>query len=126
MTDYGKVTILGNVPSKANCYRVITINGHGSLGKTKALSAYERDFFLQVGHYRDLRIDDLFGITLDVYYPSMRSDLDNSLKVILDCLQKAGAILNDNKCVSIDARKFVDKENPRIEFALQTYGYNEQ
>ena len=28
------------------------------------------------------------------------------------------AIKNDNRCVAINARKFIDKNNPRIEFTL--------
>ena len=48
----------------------------------------------------------------------MSSDLDNHAKVVLDCLQKVGAIKNDNKCVKIVAEKFLDKVNPRIEFKL--------
>jgi Holliday junction resolvase RusA-like endonuclease len=50
----------------------------------------------------------------------MSSDLDNHCKVVLDCLQKAGAIVNDNKCVKIVAEKFIDKVNPRIEFKIVT------
>jgi Holliday junction resolvase RusA-like endonuclease len=50
----------------------------------------------------------------------MRSDIDNSLKVQLDCLQKCKAIKNDNLCVKIVAEKFVDKENPRVEFKIVT------
>ena len=44
-----------------------------------------------------------FMFTVDVYYPTLKSDLDNSLKVILDCLQSAGMIKNDNKCIRIEA-----------------------
>lgn len=54
-----------------------------------------------------------------MFYPSQRSDLDNSLKVVLDCLQRVKAIRNDNKCVKIVAEKFLDKEKPRIEFELR-------
>jgi hypothetical protein len=43
------VVIKGNVPSKSNSYRIITLNGHGSLAKTKALKAYEESFFWQCG-----------------------------------------------------------------------------
>ena len=39
--------ILGKAPSKSNCYRVVTINGHGSLAKTKAIKDYEKSFYLQ-------------------------------------------------------------------------------
>lgn len=113
-----KQLIYGNVPSKSNCYKIITLNGHGSLAKTKALKQYENDFYIQCNQYRNKNIDNYFELHLDVYYPSQRSDLDNSLKVILDCLQKVKAIANDNKCVLIKAAKFLDKTNPRVEFSI--------
>jgi hypothetical protein len=56
---------------------------------------------------------------MDVYYLNQRSDLDNSAKVVLDCLQKVKAIKNDNKCVKLVLRKFLDKEKPRIEFVIK-------
>ena len=110
--------VLGNTPSKSNCYRIIKLGKHSSLAKTKALKQYEDSFFMQVGKYRGVCIDEYFEFEIDVYYPSNRSDLDNSLKVVLDCLQKSKVIKNDNKCVKIIARKFVDKNNPRIEFEI--------
>jgi Holliday junction resolvase RusA-like endonuclease len=39
---------------------------------------------------------------------------------VLDAMQKANVITNDNKCVKIVAEKFIDKVNPRIEFKLVT------
>lgn len=114
-----KQVIIGSVPSKANSYRVITIKGHGSLGKTTAMKKYEQSFFLQCGKYRDKMITDYFKLELDVYFPTMSHDLDNSLKIILDCLQSCKAIKNDNRCVDIHARKFIDKANPRIEFSIE-------
>lgn len=118
--DYGWQTIYGTAPSKSNCYKVITLGGHGSLGKTAALYKYEKDFMLQCGHYRDKKIDQLFRFEINVFYPSNRSDLDNSLKVVLDCLQYCKAITNDNKCIEIAAHKFVDPKEPRIEFRIIT------
>lgn len=111
-------TIFGQVPSKSNCYKIITLSGHGSLAKTKALKDYEKSFYLQCNLYRNANIKGLFEFNVDVYYPNNRADLDNSLKIILDSLQQVKAIENDNKCVLIVARKFVDKLNPRIEFSL--------
>lgn len=113
-------TILGNCPSKSNCYRVITMGGHSSLAKTKALRTYEDSFYMQCGKYRNAEISGRFEFHVKVFYPSNRSDLDNCLKVILDCLQKAKAIKNDNQCVKIVAEKFIDKERPRIEFEIIT------
>ena len=120
MTDTANIqTISGKVPSKSNSYKVITVGGHGSLAKHERLKAYERSFYLQCDKYRNAGISSLFEFYVDVYYPSNRADLDNSLKIILDCLQQCKAINNDNLCVKIVARKFVDKENPRIEFRIE-------
>ncbi len=116
-----KATILGNAPSKANQYRIVTISGHGSLAKTKALKAYEESFMWQAGALRDLNIDEPFEFYIDVYYPSKRSDIDNSLKLQLDILQKIKCIKNDNNCCKIVARKFIDKEKPRVQITIKTY-----
>lgn len=111
--------ILGNTPSKSNCYRVGKIGNKCNLYKGKALKAYEKAFELQVpSDMKGLLIDQDFQFYVEVYYPSLRSDLDNSLKVVLDCLQKAEVIKNDNKCKRIEAYKYKDKENPRIEFVI--------
>ena len=68
--------------------------------------------------YKYELIECEFKFVIDVYYDSRRPDLDNSLKVVLDCLQKANAIKNDNKTMEIVARKHLDKLNPRIEFSI--------
>lgn len=112
--------ILGAPISKSNAYRIITINNHASLTKTSAMKKYEESFLWQVGGIRDANIDTPFEFHIDVYFPSKRSDLDGCLKGILDCLQKAKVIKNDNNCCLINARKFIDKENPRIEFKIVT------
>lgn len=107
--------ILGNTPSKSNCYRFVA----NIMYKTKALIAYEESFFWQCSKYRDKNISKPFLFIVDVFYPSKRSDLDNSLKVVLDCLQKVKAIKNDNNCYKIIAQKYIDKDNPRIEFEIK-------
>ena len=112
-------TIKGNTPSKSNCYKIVNFNGHASLAKTPALKKYEESFVWQCDKYRNKNIDSTFEFYIDVYYPSKRSDLDNSLKVILDSLQRIKAIKNDNNCAKIVAQKFIDKENPRIEFYIK-------
>lgn len=118
-TVFGTQTIKGNVPAKSNCYKIITLNGHGSLAKGKALKEYEESFMWQCAKYRNVGINTPFEIYIDVFYPSKRSDLDNSLKVVMDCLQKIGAITNDNNCCKIVAQKFIDKDCPRIEFKIE-------
>lgn len=104
--------------SKSNSYRIININGHGSLTKTTAMKKYEESFLWQVGNIRGANIKSPFEFYIDIYFPSKRSDLDGCLKGILDCLQTAKIIKNDNNCCLIMARKFVDKTNPRVEFKI--------
>ncbi|WP_303223975.1 RusA family crossover junction endodeoxyribonuclease [Butyricimonas faecihominis] len=110
--------IHGKVPSKSNSYKVITKNGRGSIAKKDALVAYEKSFYLQCDKYRNKNISGLFEINLKVFYENQRPDLDNCLKIILDCLQSCKAITNDRNCVKVVAEKFIDKMNPRIEFEL--------
>jgi Holliday junction resolvase RusA-like endonuclease len=112
--------IQGTPVSKSYAYRIITIGGHASLTKTTAMRKYEEAFLWQVGSIRDANISVPFEFYLDVYFPSKRSDLDGCLKGILDCLQKAKVIKNDNNCCLIKARKFIDKINHRIEFKIVT------
>ena len=116
------VTIEATPPSKSNSYRIVTVAGHASLAKTKALHEYERTFYLQAGPLRRLDLQDLFELEVKVYFPTMSHDLDNSLKVLLDCLQakEVKAIRNDNRCVRITAEKFIDKRRPRVELRLRS------
>ena len=111
-------TIMGSVPSKSNSYKIITLSGHGSLAKMPALKEYEKSFYLQCNQYRNKNIKGLFELYLNVFNNSQRADLDNSFKVVLDCLQSCKAIDNDRNCIKIVAQKFVDKANPRIEFFI--------
>ena len=113
-----RYVITGNVPSKSNCYKVIRLGNKCSLGKQAQLKSYENSFKLQMLNYKYELIESNFKFIIDVYYDSRRPDLDNSLKVVLDCLQKAQAIKNDNKCLEIIAKKYLDKEKPRIEFEI--------
>lgn len=111
-----KCVVLGQVPSKSNGYRI----GKGFMYKSKALIDYENSFYLQCLEYRDKNIEGFFELYLDVYFQSNRSDIDGCLKVILDTLQKkVKAFDNDNKCLYLEVRKAVDKNNPRIEFEIK-------
>ena len=109
--------VYGSVPSKSNQYKIITIAGHSSLGKTSTMKAFEKRFYLQCG-YHNRNIQGFFELYADVYFQSNQPDLDNSLKGLLDCLQTCKAIKNDRNCVKIVARKLIDKNNPRIEFTI--------
>lgn len=118
MAEYPEVTIYGACPSKSNCYKVVRREGHGALTKSDALKVYEQSFFMQ-NTLRHKKISRRFKFTVDVYYKSDRPDLDNALKILLDCLQLSETITNDRLCAEIHARKFIDKFNPRVVFTIE-------
>ena len=119
-TDIIAQTIIGKVPSKSNLYKVSANRGKAIMYKSKVLKDYEKSFYAQLQpEYRNLLIDTYFDFYIKVYYNTMRSDLDNALKIVLDCLQASRVIKNDNKCMKIEAHKIIN-EKARIEFKLIT------
>lgn len=115
-----KGIVYGTVPSKSNSYQIVKMGGKSTIAKTKRLKAYEDTFFMQCLDIRNKNYAGRFEFYVKVFYPSDRSDLDNSLKVMLDCLQKpVKAIKNDNKCIKIVAEKGIDRNTPRVEFEIK-------
>ena len=112
--------IVGFCPGKANHYAVALnkASGERHITKDETIRNYERSFVEQCHVYKDKMIDRPFHLVVDVFYPTSAWDLDNSLKTILDCLQYANCIKNDNKCMKIDATKHIDPIRPRVEFEL--------
>lgn len=113
-------TIYGQVVSKANNYQV----GNGKHGqryiiKSEAIRAYERSFMEQCKVYKDRNINSHFTLYVAVYESSVRYDLDNALKTLLDCLQMVRAITDDNLCSKIVAEKHIDKYRPRVVFGIE-------
>lgn len=112
-------TILGVVPSKSNSYRI----AGRFIYKTKALKDYEQSFINQCIKYKNANIEGNLRITLRAYYPNRKSDLDGVTKAVLDLLQKVNAFENDNKVAELFLFKALDKDNPRIEFNIETVDY---
>ena len=111
--------IHGQIIAKANHYQAVP----GKLGmkriiKDEKIRAYERSFMKQCQIYRNKRISSRFRLFVRVFHSSVRFDLDNSLKTLLDCLQMAGAITDDKLCFQIEAEKKIDKYHHRVEFAI--------
>jgi len=109
------ITILGQVPSKSNGYKI----GNNRLYKSSMLKEYENSFGFQIKKHLKEPFIEPFRIWIEVYFQSNRSDLDNAAKVILDCLQTSGMIANDRLCSILVMKKHIDKENPRIEFEIK-------
>lgn len=113
-------TIYGQVISKSNNYMAVPDSAGGRrIIKNDAIREYERNFLNQCKVYRGRLINARFKLIVKIFYKSNCYDLDNSLKTILDCLQYAKAITNDNLCVAIDAEKKIDARNPRIVYAIE-------
>lgn len=112
-------TIFGQIVAKANHYQAVPgRNGERRIIKDGKIRAYERSFMEQCTKYRNRRISSRFRLFVRVWHSSVRFDLDNSLKTLLDCLQMVEAITDDKLCFQIEAEKHIDKYHPRIEFAL--------
>lgn len=113
-------TIFGQCVAKANHYQAVPgKNGSKRIIKDDKIRDYEKSFAIQCKIYRNKQISGPFKLFLTVWHSSIRFDLDNSLKTILDCLQSVGAITNDSMCFGIVAEKRIDKRNPRIEFRIE-------
>lgn len=117
--------ILGDIVSKSNSYRIVTFRSKdpnkksfSHLAKTKELKQYEKDFAVQCRIYRNLNLSEPFKLVADIYYPNRRKDLDGAAKCLLDSLQEAGAITNDNLLEELILRRHIDAKNPRVEFVI--------
>ena len=111
--------IHGQIVAKANHYQAVPGKfGAKRIIKDAKIRAYESSFMQQCRIYRNKGISSRFRLFVRVFHGSVRFDLDNSLKTLLDCLQMVGAIKDDKLCFQIEAEKKIDKHHPRIEFAL--------
>jgi Holliday junction resolvase RusA-like endonuclease len=98
---------------------IIKLRNHYSLGKSAKTKSYEKSFSYQLKSiWKNINYEGQFGFVMSAYFASNRPDLDNALKVILDCLQKDKVIKNDNKCMFIFTHKEIDKDDPRVEFTI--------
>lgn len=119
--------IFGQVVAKANHYQAVPGRGGTKrIIKDGKIRAYERSFMQQCRIYRNRGISSRFRLFARVFHSSVRFDLDNSLKTLLDCLQMVGAIRDDKLCFQIEAEKHIDRYHPRIEFAIQEVNEQKQ
>lgn len=114
-------TIFGQIVAKANHYKAVPDHDGGRrIIKDETIRAYERSFMEQCHLYKNKAINVPFTLFVKVYHSSMRFDIDNSLKTLLDCLQYVKAITDDCLCMKIVAEKAIDRRNPRLTFSIET------
>jgi len=116
-----KEVVYGQIIAKANHYQAVPDhNGGRRIIKDAAIKAYEKNFMQQCKVYKDKGINTPFTLFVKVFHSSMRYDIDNSLKTLLDCLQYVHAITDDNLCMKIVAEKAIDRQRPRMVFGIET------
>lgn len=116
-----KETIYGQIIAKANHYQAVPDHKGGRrIIKDAAIRAYEKSFCQQCKVYRNKAINTQFTLFVKVFHSSMRYDIDNSLKTLLDCLQYVKAITDDKLCFKIIAEKVIDRKRPRVVFGIET------
>jgi len=116
-----KETIFGQILAKANHYQAVPDAAGGRrIIKDAAIRTYEKSFCQQCRIYKDKGINTPFTLFVKVFHSSMRYDIDNSLKTLLDCLQYVNAITDDNLCMKIVAEKAIDRQRPRVVFGIET------
>jgi crossover junction endodeoxyribonuclease RusA len=91
-------------------------------GKGRYISAEGQAFKETVGlRCAETGLEPMEGrvkLTIAVYRPADRGDLDNYLKALLDGI-KGYAYLDDKQVYVIHARKDMDRENPRVELTIE-------
>jgi crossover junction endodeoxyribonuclease RusA len=99
-------------PSLNNLYA--TVRGR------RVLSAEGRRYKAEVAMLtRGIEVSTLpVRVVVRVYRPRRAGDLDNTLKCLLDSL--TGAVwADDSQIVAIQAERFEDKSNPRVEIDIE-------
>jgi crossover junction endodeoxyribonuclease RusA len=60
-------------------------------------------------------VDGPVALTVTLYRPAKRGDLDNRIKVLLDALGGGIAYRDDSQVVELHAYRLDDKDHPRVE-----------
>lgn len=113
-------TILGKLASKSNSRRLVAPGGRPMSIKSAAAMEFEEGAIPQIpADLKGLGLgskNQLLGLSATIYYPSFRSDLDDTL--LCDVLERAGVVSNDRWIREKRLLARVDKDNPRVEVRL--------
>lgn len=119
------IIVKGKVPAKSSLKRMgISKRGKPFMYSRKKTYQYEVAFMYSV---LKLKRDNQFPLTgrlyigIDWYTDSYRQDVDSPPKIIMDCLQKAGIVANDNVFDKLTITRYIDKQNPRAEITIKEY-----
>ena len=118
----GKQSITLPYPPTANTFKsAIVVNGRACMILTKRAREYKAAAAAAVQSAGLSLLDGPLTITLRVFRPRKVGDLDNSLKIAIDCL-KGAAFRDDEQIVEIRAFRYDDKHCPRVEMSWAVVG----
>lgn len=106
---------MGSAQSKSNSRRIIFRSGKPASIKSKAALVFVKECEAQLPVIWPKFKGDVM-LEADIYYPSRRSDLDESL--VMDCLQ--GRIINNDRQIKSKIIRWgLDPDNPRVEIRVR-------
>ena len=115
------MVIYGACQSKANSRRLVTIKGKRVSIKSKSALSFSNAAFKQITRRPFLEGDLL--LECDIYYPSRRNDLDESL--IMDILEGSW-YKNDRQIRRKIVNGYISKTNPRVIVRVSEIDWNEE
>jgi Holliday junction resolvase RusA-like endonuclease len=113
-TEPWRATIIGELASKANSRRLVTLHGLPRFIKSDKARAYLPALLLQVPILNPM-FEEEVAISVTAFYASHRPDLDISL--LLDALQ-GRVYRNDRQVREQHLYHAIDKVRPRVEVTL--------
>ena len=120
-----KLTILGELASKANSRQKVTLKGKPAFIKSKKALNFAKSALLQIPTAAKQMIDCDVCFTAHIYYASRRPDLDESLimdllqaKIVKGVVVRKGVYINDRQIKEKHIYWGLDKDNPRVEIVV--------
>lgn len=101
-------------PSANNYWRAINVRGQRRVVVSAEARAYKTKVAMLLLSKRLQPFVNAVRVTVRIYRPARRGDLDNTLKVLLDSL-RGFAFRDDSQVIEIHARRLNDAKNPRAE-----------
>lgn len=93
-------------------------NCRGVMVKSEAARQYALDVAVLARAARVRPLEGDVKVIMAVYRQRKAGDLDNKIKIVLDSLQGL-AFENDSQVVKIEAHRYDDARNPRVEVTVE-------
>jgi Holliday junction resolvase RusA-like endonuclease len=121
-----KLTILGELASKANSRRNAKIRGKPAFIKSAKALNFVQSALLQIPSEAKQMISCDVCFEAHIFYASRRPDLDESLimdilqaKIVKGVVVRKGVYINDRQIKEKHIYWGLDKENPRVEIVVR-------